>query len=157
MPLNVNFLFGKAQTSERLAPDEIQFAEGLIASADVDQAVMANGILFRSGNDQQKVAACDRLRQICEDASLYERGTAVATLLLILEYFPKRAFEAAPCFAKLAYGGAKHSFLGARVNAMRVLRQLASIRDQKAIELLKESLDDPHEFVRTAARTSLKC
>jgi hypothetical protein len=154
--MNLNFLFGKAQTAERLTPDEIQFAEGLVASPDPDDAIMANGILFMVGHDQQRTAACERLRQICEVPSFYQSGTALGILLLILEYLEKREFQSSPCFTDLVYRAAKHPFLGARINAMRVLRQLAATRDEKAIDLLKESLNDSHEYVTRAARTSLK-
>ena len=154
--MNLSYIFGKILRGEELSCDEIQLAEALAASEDAEEAIMAHSVLLRIGDSDQKVIAFARLLRICEEGSIFYRDTTAAIFLLILEHFSKPQFQASPCFADFAYRAAKHSFVGARINAMRVLRQLASISDQKAIELLRRSIADPNPSVSSAAKTALK-
>jgi hypothetical protein len=154
--MNLNYVFGKAFGPEKVSSDELRFAELHIDSQNVEEAIMANSVLVRAGAMRDRTLSLNRLRQICEEGGFYGNGKVVGVFLLIVECFPAAEFKDNPCFASLAYRAAKHPFFGARVNAMRVLRELAKAGDEKATQLLRESVADTHEYVSQAARTALK-
>lgn len=154
--LNLNYIYSKALRKDQLTESEFRFVESYVSSQNVEHAIMADSVLLLAGTAEQRTLAHQRLRQTCAQRMYSENHQAIGVLVTILEYFSKQQFLVSSCFSEFLFFAARHPFLGARINAMRALRQLASIGNGRAAELLRESLNDPHPLVREAAQTSLR-
>jgi hypothetical protein len=147
-------LFNRVLGGTPVRDADLRLAESHVAD-NGEPGVNASSILAIAGNASQKRVGLEGLRRICEQPGFCGNGPAVALLLLGLERVPLAELQAGGRFDPFVHGAAKHPFLGARINAMRVLRRFAKGGDEKAVQLLKEAMEDGHLYVRTTAAASL--
>lgn len=145
----------KAFAGEKLSPEELEFATRLASGVDLEDAILANGVLFLAGNQLQKRSAVAQLQALCEMQSLEQNRTAAALILRILEYLPARQLRENAILRDFTYAAVKSDHFAVRGNAVRVLRRLAEIDDTVAIGLLNEALTDAHPSVRRGAEIAL--
>ena len=150
----LGYLSGKALRGEPLDDNDFRTVESFVAD-NAEAGVQANSILAIAGNAEQRSNGFKGLRRICEQPGICHKGLAVACLLNTLEILPMTQLRTA-YFIDLVHEAAKHPFLGARINAMRVLRRLAKRGDQKAIQLLRDGTKDAHSYVSATAQASLR-
>jgi hypothetical protein len=146
----------KAYGHERLTAAELDFASALALSSDREAAITGNAILLLAGTPTQQQAALAHLRLVSRDAKLHENPRAEAALVTILEFFPEQELCGTVSCAEFVYRVAKSPFLPSRVNAMRVLRQMATAGDQQAVALLREATKDRNPFVKRGAEDALR-
>jgi hypothetical protein len=149
-------LWYEASQGKMLTPESIERAKGELDSPLLYTKVMANSILFFAGAPGERDAAIRRLKDLCQELDRHATSEAVAILMLALERWRDLERPENRCFVDMAYTAARGSFVGARINAVRVLGRLARKGDKLALEVLKQARNDPESLVQRGAEAALR-
>jgi hypothetical protein len=139
-----------------IAREDIEVIAGEADSDDPARGVMANTVLFLAGDSSSRESAFERLKGMCVTPKYLEHTKGAALLLLVLERFSRQQIYDDARLAEFVYVCAAKAALPVRLNAMRPLRRLARFGERRAMELLKQSVDDSDRYVRETAEKQLK-
>lgn len=151
----IDKLIIKCRAKKKLTAVDLAVAERVLESLNFSEKLIGCEALIRySESAISKERALAEFESLCKQA-LEDSSLQDPTLLYSLSFVPDPCFIGNKVFREITLRSATDVNLGARTNAMVLLERLARLGDTEAVEILRRSLHDSHEYVRNNARQCL--